>query len=435
MMKVNVISRKLIKPCKPTPSHLSIYNISLLEELNSPINVFRILYYPSHVVAGKIISLEEPLAQVLSLFYPIAGRYNKEKHQIDCNDDGAEYAVAEVDCRLDQVIGVGTKSKQLNHLLPVDICAADEPTDAMLAVQINRFQCGGLTIAICASHRFFDSASLGMFLKVWANAANDGELVIRPNFDSSSYFPSEKLPQLRSRVSRTGDKSIVAKKFVFDKNIISILRESLSTKWRSKANTERPPSRVVVVSALLTQALLRADRAKHGKSRASLIVQAIDLRERTVPPVPKHCCGSLFLYNHLKLTADESHNIMKNFVRMSLKLRQAIIQGMKDCTRILSDKMFGRWVLVDSHIDATQKSNNPDYKVIRITDWSKFGEYELDFGFGKPIWVSLADVPLKDLFILMNTKDNDGIEAWVYLDESDMVFFEQDEDLRIFTSE
>ncbi|KAK6158314.1 hypothetical protein DH2020_005628 [Rehmannia glutinosa] len=434
-MKVNVISRKLIKPYCNSTSHLSIYKISLLEELNSPVNVFRILYYPSDAVPGKIIRLEEPLAQVLSIFYPIAGRYNKEKHQIYCNDDGAEYAEAEVDCRLEQIMGARAKSEQLNHLLPVDICAADEPTDPMLGVQINRFQCGGLAIAICASHRFFDSASLGIFLKAWANAATNGGLVIHPNFDSYSYFPSENLPLLRSRVSRSGDKSIVAKKFVFDKNVILVLRERLSTEWRSKANTERPPSRVVVVSTLLTQALLRADRAKHGKSRASLIMQAINLRERTIPPVPKHCCGSLFIYNQLELTAGESHIMEKNFVGIALKLREAIIQGLKDCKRILTDKEFGRRVLVDSHIDATQKSNNLDYKVIRITDWSKFGEYEVDFGFGKPVWVSLADAPLKDLFVMMNTKDNDGIEAWVYLDESDMSFFEHDEDLRILTTQ
>ncbi|KAL0377075.1 UNVERIFIED_CONTAM: Salutaridinol 7-O-acetyltransferase [Sesamum calycinum] len=175
-MKVDVVSRKLIKPCKPTPSDLRTYKISIIDELNPSMHVIRILYFESdHAVNGKhMISLEESLSQVLPLFYPLAGRYNKEKHSVDCNDEGAEFSVAEVDCSLHQLIGAEVKSEQINHLLPAEIGATDEPTDPMLAVQINRFQCGGLAIGICASHRIFDSCSVGIFLKAWANASTDG---------------------------------------------------------------------------------------------------------------------------------------------------------------------------------------------------------------------------------------------------------------------
>ncbi|XP_011091743.1 pelargonidin 3-O-(6-caffeoylglucoside) 5-O-(6-O-malonylglucoside) 4'''-malonyltransferase-like [Sesamum indicum] len=436
-MKVDVISRKLIKPCKPTPSDLRTHKISIIDELNPSMHVIRILYFESdHAVNGKhIISLEESLSQVLPLFYPLAGRYNKEKHCVECNDEGAEFSVAEVDCSLHQFIGAEVKSEQINHLLPLEIGATDEPTDPMLAVQINKFHCGGLAVSICASHRIFDSCSLGILLMAWANASTDGGLVICPDFTLPSiYFPSENKAPLQFEVSRTRDKRIVSRRFVFDKNAISKLRESISTEWKS-TGTERPPSRVVVVSTILTQALLRADRAKHGKSRASLIAQAINVRERTVPPVPKYSCGTWVSLSYLDWTSNQSNEMQQNYLGMVLKMREAIVQGVKDCARILSDREFGKWVLVDSYFDAAQKASGPDYKVIWVTDWSKFGEYELDFGFGKPVWVCLADVPLRDLIILMNTKDNDGIEAWVYLHESDMAYFERDEDLRMLTTQ
>ncbi|KAI3459871.1 hypothetical protein Pfo_016534 [Paulownia fortunei] len=431
-MKVEVQSRKLVKPCTPTPSHLRSYKISIIDELNPSMHVIRILYYPPDAVNGKQIHLEESLAEVLPLFYPLAGRYIKQKHLVDCNDGGAEYSEAQVDCELLEIIGPGVGSEQLNHLLPLDIGAADEPTDPMLAVQINRFQCGGLAIGVCASHRIFDSCSLGIFLTAWANAVADGELVITPDFDSPSFFPSENVAPLDFGVSRSRDSSIVGKRFGFDKNAISKLRDSASPEWRS-TTSERPPSRVVVVSAVLTQALLRADRSKHGESRASLIAQAINVRERTVPPVPKYACGTWVSISYLEYTANESHSLEYDYPGLVLKMREATMQGVKDCARILSEKEFGRWVLVDSYFEAAKKASSPDYKVIWITDWSKFGDYQLDFGFGKPVWVSLADVPLQDLFILMNTKENDGIEAWVYLHESDMPFFEQDEDIRMLT--
>ncbi|KAI3470193.1 hypothetical protein Pfo_026856 [Paulownia fortunei] len=431
-MKVRVVSRKLIKPCKPTPSHLRTYKISLLDQRNPPMNLIRILYYPYDSVQGKSICLEESLAQVLPLFYPLAGRYNKEKLHVDCNDEGGEYSVAEVDCQLNQLIGAGLKIEQLSDLLPLEVGAADEPTDPMLAVQINRFQCGGLAIGVCSSHRIIDTYSQTIFLKAWANAATDGGLVICPDFDSASYFPSENLPPLHHEMSRTNNTSSITRRFVFDKLAISKLRESLSTEWRS----ERPPSRVVMVSALLTQALLRADRAKHGKSRASVIRQAINVRERTVPPLSKYACGTWVFMSILESTPIESNALEYDFHGLASKMREANIKGIKDFARILSDREFGQWIFVDREFEAAQETNSPDLKVIWISDLSKFGDYELNFGFGKPIWVSLADAPAEDDFItLMNTKDNDGIEAWVYLHESDMSYLEQDDHLKMLTTQ
>ncbi|KAL7128000.1 hypothetical protein ABFS83_14G286700 [Erythranthe nasuta] len=439
MMKVVVERRKLIKPLMATPSELSSYKISIIDELNPSMHVIRILYYPSSSsdsAAGKlsIINLEESLARILPLFYPLAGRYIKEKHMVDCNDEGAEFSVASVDCDLVTVTGGGggsSAAEQLNHLLPLEIGAADEPTDPMLAVQINKFRCGGVAIGVCASHRISDSASLGIFLTAWADAAaGRNSVVIKPDFDSPEFFPSENLPPLDFGVSRTRDTSVVCDRFLLDKDAISILRDTACPDWRSTvAGGGRPPSRVVVVSTVLTQALLRADRAKNGGvSRASLIAQAINVRERTIPPVPKHAWGTWVSLSYLEHNAEETNHSLEpdEYPGLARKMRETTMQGVKDCPRILSDKQFGRWVLVDSYFNAAKKASSPDYKVIWITDWSKFGEYELDFGFGKPVWVSLADVPLQDLFILMNTKDNDGIEAWVYLHESDMPFFQNE---------
>ncbi|XP_075507558.1 pelargonidin 3-O-(6-caffeoylglucoside) 5-O-(6-O-malonylglucoside) 4'''-malonyltransferase-like [Primulina tabacum] len=126
-------------------------------------------------------------------------------------------------------------------------------------------------------------------------------------------------------------------------------------------------------------------------------------------------------------TAEESCRL--EYREIVSKMRETLIQGVKDCEKILSDKAFGRWALIDMDYDVAKKAACSDSKVVWFTDWSKFGEYELDFGWGKPIWVSLSNVYVQDMVILMNTKENDGIEAWVYLHESDMAYFEQDEDV------
>ncbi|KAL6522105.1 hypothetical protein OROMI_031982 [Orobanche minor] len=59
-----------------------------------------------------------------------------------------------------------------------------------------------------------------------------------------------------------------------------------------------------------------------------------------------------------------------------------------------------------------------------------------DFGFGKPVWLTRCDTGCDsgsrflNVVWLMDTRDGDGIEAWVILDEKYMSVFEDVEDLR-----
>ncbi|KAL6530382.1 hypothetical protein OROHE_014735 [Orobanche hederae] len=150
----------------------------------------------------------------------------------------------------------------------------------------------------------------------------------------------------------------------------------------------------------------------------------------------EHACGTWASLTWLEFDERESrrHALAGNIPAVAYKMRESSMQGVRDCARILSDKELGKRVMVDNYAEAAHRGDGPNCKVIWVTDWSKFGDYELEFGFGKPVWVSLSDVPQKDMFILMNTKDNEGIEAWAFLDESDMPFFEQDEFIRRLTT-
>ncbi|KAL8048433.1 hypothetical protein ABFX02_07G065400 [Erythranthe guttata] len=454
-MNVEVECRKLIKPLAPTLPDRCNYKISVADEVNPAMHIIRIIYYPSVNEYRKVVmNLEESLARILPLFYPLAGRYIREQKTVDCNDEGAEFSVAQVlGCSLLTVAAASSVApEQLNCLLPVDVAAVDEPWDPLLAVQINRFvECGSVAIGICISHRVFDSTSVATFVSAWADAARRGGVPsIEPDFDMlPSLFPSENLPTLDMGITRdTSDRvggpaananivSTVGKIFMFDKNLISALRDSVSSTpgWRSSASgaaARRPPSRVLAVSGVMAQAFMRADRAKHGGGpggsykRGSVIGQMIDVRERTVPPVPRHACGTWVSSSYLEHTAEESLALEHDYPCMILKLRAANAKVMEDCKRLLSDKEFGRWTMIGSSIDVIKKITSPDFNFVWITDLSKFGCYELDFGFGKPSWVSLAHLPVNDFIVLMNTKDNDGIEAWVYLHESDIPFFEKE---------
>ncbi|KAK2664948.1 hypothetical protein Ddye_003522 [Dipteronia dyeriana] len=79
-MEVQIISKKLIKPSVPTLFHLHNMSISFMDQLLPPLYTPLIFYYPDHTVKSfqRQNQLEKSLSEILTLFYPLAGRYIKE---------------------------------------------------------------------------------------------------------------------------------------------------------------------------------------------------------------------------------------------------------------------------------------------------------------------------------------------------------------------
>ncbi|KAK4425073.1 hypothetical protein Salat_1701000 [Sesamum alatum] len=86
----------------------------------------------------------------------------------------------------------------------------------------------------------------------------------------------------------------------------------------------------------------------------------------------------------LESTPNESYRLECNFFEIVSKMREVTIQGIKDCERILSDRQFGRKVLIDCEFEAAQKTDSPDTKVIWISDWSNLKTMNWTFGYGNP---------------------------------------------------
>lgn len=75
-----------------------------------------------------------------------------------------------------------------------------------------------------------------------------------------------------------------------------------------------------------------------------------------------------------------------------------------------------------------------EVEMYRFSNWIRFPFYNIDFGFGKPIWVCTTNVPIKNIVVLMSTRAGDGIEAWVTLAEQVMAKFECHHELLEFVS-
>ncbi|GFP85240.1 pelargonidin 3-o-(6-caffeoylglucoside) 5-o-(6-o-malonylglucoside) 4'''-malonyltransferase [Phtheirospermum japonicum] len=350
----------------------------------------------------------------------------KKDHLVECNDEGAEFVVAEAnDIELMDFIAKTESHDQLYSLLSRQPYDVDKPNDPLLSIQITKFKCGGLSISISLSHRISDGSSLGTLISAWSNAQNNKnpELII-PSFNSPSFFPGTNL-----ECDFEPPHSVAVKRLLFNKEAIS----SLKSKLRPSKNGKGYLSRVRVVSAVIAKALIGVELAKNEKSRACFIGQGVNMRSRTIPPLPKHLNGNLVVEAVAQcMAANDTKE--KGLQELVYLLGDVIEKTIDDCEKLLSLDEDGRKkILRDPLLKMFETLASGDGIAVWFTDWSKFGFYEADFGSGhKPVWVRVGTVCAENLTILVENREGDGIEAWVHLDPKDVTYFERDEDMKLF---
>ncbi|KAL3538710.1 hypothetical protein ACH5RR_002076 [Cinchona calisaya] len=455
IMEVKILSSKLIKPSTPTPNDLRYFHIAFTDEMSPTMNVPLILYYikNSSIAADDTVSfnqlLENSLAQILPQFYPLSGRYIKEKRLIDCCDQGVKFLEARVDCHLHQILGQGMKDvkpEQLNDLLPCPIGEADEAIDPLLSIQVNMFECGGMAIGVCISHRIADASTLSTFLLAWSNIACSTlnkdcreNNTIRPIFNSPQFFPGRNLPKLELGIPRTMDNSdvrdgpkIVTRRFLFDGKAISEIRSRMMINC-DDGTFKHQFTRVQLISGLILRALLEIDQSNYGRSRAALVLQTVNFRDKTSPQIPKHSCGNYCIFAVAQCNPEQTRNM--GFQESVNLVGNAIRETVDNCSKILNSGENGHMAVINPFKEVTELLyKSSDLNAILLNSWCRFPYYEADFGWGKPVWLSLVSIPAGNSVVLIDSNDGDAVEAWVNLEEKDMFKFQQDQDIKTFTT-
>ncbi|XP_057778389.1 pelargonidin 3-O-(6-caffeoylglucoside) 5-O-(6-O-malonylglucoside) 4'''-malonyltransferase-like [Salvia miltiorrhiza] len=424
-MKMNKMSSKLIKPHTPTPQNLKNYKLSYLDEASPQLNIAVILFYESKPEDGGL-QLEESLARILVEFYPLAGRFINNYSSIDCCDEGAELVEAEaLDVELIELVAK-IESDQLENLLPDQHFRRHEaPDNPILSIQITRFSCGGAAIGISVSHKIFDGSSLATLVAAWTDATNPDhdKRVISPSFHLPSLLPSDNLAPAPAPGS--GHK-VVVKRLLFNKEALRRLKSRISQ------TNGKPLSGVRVVSAVTAKARIRLDRAIHGRSRSSVVFQGVNMRGRSIPPQSTHTCGNFWIPTVTRRIEAEEEIGVDQLVRL---LGDSIRGAIARHAEILSPDWDGRDIYTNSIESYGRLFCDPEINGISITDWSRFGFHEADFGWGKPVSTGNGFwPPINNFVVLTSDREGDGIEAWFYLNQNEVHYFEQDEEIKPFIS-
>ncbi|VVA34485.1 PREDICTED: vinorine synthase [Prunus dulcis] len=229
-IKVEIIQRQTVKPSSPTPHHLRNYKLSILDQMAHQTYIPILLFYPNaaDATSNNVMATNER-SKTLTHFYPLAGRI-KGDAAIECNDDGAEFVEAPVKCSLLEIFE-HPDAEMLRQFLPVEPESREGGTGTLLLVQVNLFECGGMSIGFSVSHKFGGATTLSTFINCWTAAAHDqSNMLMLPKFGAASLFSplnfsnSEPLPSVE-----VDKEKFIRRRFVFDASKIAALQSKVTS--------------------------------------------------------------------------------------------------------------------------------------------------------------------------------------------------------------
>ncbi|XP_010915210.2 myricetin 3-O-glucosyl 1,2-rhamnoside 6'-O-caffeoyltransferase AT2 [Elaeis guineensis] len=369
---VTKLAQALVPPYEPTPTG----NLTLSSMDRYPRGC-RYLYDSIHVFGhgeepAKVI--REALSRALVPYYPIAGRLvdsDQGEPEVACTGDGVWFVEASASCNLGDVNHLERPlmiPKQL--LLP---CPSPETKerDAILLMQVTGFTCGGFALGIRFNHAFFDGTGVGQFLKAVAEMAKG---LARPTVEPiwcREAIPNPPRLYNEPKLLITSPLEL----FVLDLSLDHV--HQMKSKFTKE--TSRICTKFEVLTAKVWQSLVRAiNLDPHVDVCLIFTTNVRHLMQQILPPEGGYYGNCMY-----RATVTATRGKITN---ASLVEIVSLIQEAKD--ELMS--RFSKWLMGDPAADPFKEPLR--YGSLWVTDWTRVGFSELDYGWGGPVHV----VPLSD---------------------------------------
>ncbi|OMP03082.1 Transferase [Corchorus capsularis] len=298
-------------------------------------------------------------------------------------------------------------------------------------IQVNVLNCGGIAIGTQTSHKIIDGPTSTTFLKAWAISARGTGEIPRPSFIAPQLFPQNSLlprdTMLAIWPSLLKFGKCVTKRFVFDSSAISTLKDKASS-----SSFVPNPTRVESVSAFIWICVTVASRKRYGSRRPSVLSHIVNFRGKKASSLPEHSIGNLLWIATAECQA-EANLELQSLVAL---LRKSIMKTSgKFVEQLQGEKGYQKVRECLTELAEVHSNGGADY--FAFSSMCKVGIYEADFGWGKPLWVSPGGIDglvYQNLVFLNETRNGDGIEVWVTLDEQDMTILQYETEILSFAS-
>ncbi|KAK4709348.1 hypothetical protein R3W88_030273 [Solanum pinnatisectum] len=439
---LSTISKKVVKPFSPTPPTQRIHKLSLLDQCMGNFYMPLVLFYPKHQLeqGPKQLSklLENSFSKVLTYHQPWVGSL-RDHATIHCDDTGAEFFEVEVNCPMDQVVHrpdltfpLGLSWKNVPHA---------NDGGRLSVAQLSHFDCGGMAISVCISHKVGDGRSAFSFLKDWATLTREhpnGELSCPSYYVQDSLMPS--LPdgplKFPVMVEPNAQESIEFEKrfFLSESNIRSLKALIVDD---SSSIVQNPTTTEVFSAIVYKCAAIAGANISNGNDSSSQMVLVSDLRKKIPPSIKStSTIGNILITFSTPIYNLEDLRLPKLVADIRKSKHELSTRDNFKENKLVSDMLeYANKINTGTEDDQSYRQKSSCHNVYGFSSVCNIPFQDLDFGWGRPTRASIASTPFSNTIFLMNTQDqNRGIEVFINLNQQQMSIFEQDKEFPQFAS-
>ncbi|WCJ19289.1 HXXXD-type acyl-transferase family protein [Euphorbia peplus] len=431
-MEVQIVSKEYIKPSSSSINRKP-YKLSFFDQLTPTTYAPTVLFYPKNNLNFDpklaLKNLKISLSETLNIFYPLSGR-TIDNYYIDHFDEGIPFVESRTNFRMSDFLKIQDIERLNMFLSSQPFTNEMDLSIPLLQVQFTLFKCGGISLGMSASHKLIDGPTGKAFFNSWACICK-GDLkgVIHPNLEQASEFfpPRVSIPENHLSLMESlwfTEANYVTRRFVFNSKGIETMR----------AKAEGKISRVEAMSCFIWKCCMKAANALSGVAKNSILVEAVNLRPLTKPPMSNSSIGNIFWW--ATAGADPSNEKQTELSELMKSLSEGIALFKTDYTESFQGSDgYETMSAYCNQLEDLFASEKPD--IFAFTTWCHLGFTRLDFGWGKPFWAGVIGKVgpcFRNLTIFIETKDGKGIEAWITLDQQRMTFLENDSEFLTFAS-
>ncbi|KAG8377835.1 hypothetical protein BUALT_Bualt08G0074900 [Buddleja alternifolia] len=391
----------LICPISPTPNQ-TLY-LSNLDDQKFLRFSIKYLYVFRKSLSKQ--ALKDSLSRVLVHYYPLAGRLRRcgiendddHKLEVDCNGEGAVFAEAKMDISADELLEVARKPNRSFRKLLYRVEAPGFLDIPPLVIQVTNLRCGGMILCTAINHCLCDGIGTSQFLHAWAHMTTQSDTVDIPisPFHSRHMLKPRSPPQIT--FSHPGFTKIAPSEL--NSQTAPNINKYLQSQPLAPASITFSPSQILhlkrqcvpslkcttfeVLASHTWRCWVKALGLTH--SIPVKLLFSVNIRNKLSVDIPQGYYGNGFMLACAEAKVKElvSHNLHDG-VKSVQHAKSAISDDyVKSVIDLLEDKT------VRTDLSAS----------LVISQWSKLGLEELDFGEGKPLHMGPLTSDIYCLFL------------------------------------
>ncbi|KAA8527996.1 hypothetical protein F0562_035135 [Nyssa sinensis] len=424
---------ELVVPAKPTPHEIKqLSDIDDQEGLRFQVPV--IMFYksdPSMKGKDPVKVIREALAETLVFYYPFAGRLVEgpnRKLMVDCTGEGVLFIEADANVRIEQlghdiIQPPCPYSKELLYHVPGSEGILGCP---LLLIQVTRFICGGFIFAIRLNHTMSDAYGFVQFLNTvgeFARGSTDApslspvwqrELLNarHPPHITCTHHEYEELLDTKSTTidmdeDDNNNNNMVQRSFFFGPQEIRAIRKHLPQHLRTSSSTFE-----VLTACLWRCRTIALQLDQEEIVRLSCVTNA---RGKRVLHLPSGYYGNAFVF---PAALSKARLLCTNPLGYALQLvKTAKGQLTEEYMRSVADLL----VIKGRPLYITKRN-------YIVSDTTRSGFDEINFGWGKPIYGGLAGaISLISFYVRFKSSGGeDGIVVPLCLPQEVMERFQEE---------